>query len=113
MSTQTEFCGTATGVLFFSAGMGFTWLATIPLTGSLVSVIFGPAYLGTLYGFAFLSHQVGGFLGAWISGYAFDMTGSYELIWWASAGLSFVAAALNWAVTEKPLLRGAAHLHAA
>lgn len=95
-------------VLLFSAGMGFTWLATIPLTGSLVSVIFGPAYLGTLYGFAFLSHQVGGFLGAWISGYAFDTTGSYALIWWASAILSFTAAALNWAVIEKPVVRGAA-----
>jgi len=96
---------TPTSVLLFSAGMGLTWLATIPLTGGLVSVLFGPAYLGTLYGFAYLSHQVGGFLGAWISGYTFDATGSYALIWWMSAGLSFTAAALNWAVTEKPVVR--------
>jgi predicted MFS family arabinose efflux permease len=92
--------------------LGLTWLATVPLTNSLVGQIFGLKYLSTLFSLAFLGHQLGAFVGAWAGGAVFDLTGSYQLVWLASIAMSVVAAALCVPIDERalprPALRGAA-----
>ena len=102
----------AVGTYLFAAVLGITWLATVPLTNSLVAQIFGVKYLSTLFSIAFLGHQLGAFVGAWAGGAAYDLTGSYELIWLASIVLSIAAAALCFPIDERsivrPALRGAA-----
>lgn len=92
-------------VLAYTATMGLLWLGTVPLTNGLVAQIFGTRYIATLFGIVFLSHQVGAFLGVWLGGYLFDVTGSYILVWWLVAGLGFVAAALHWPIDERALPR--------
>ena len=92
-------------VLVFAALMGLLWLGTIPLTTGLVAQIFGPRYLGALFGIVFLSHQVGSFLGAWLGGYVYDETGSYDAVWLTAVGLGVVAAALHWPIADRPLVR--------
>jgi MFS family permease len=89
-------------VLAFAAAMGVLWLSTVPLTSGLVAVMFGTRYMGTLFGFVFLSHQVGAFLGVWLGGVAFEQTGSYAPVWWASVFLGVLAAALHWPIVERP-----------
>jgi MFS family permease len=89
-------------VLAFAALMGVLWLSTVPLTSGLVAVMFGTRYLGTLFGFVFLSHQVGAFLGVWLGGAAYEQTGSYAPVWWASVFLGVLAAALHWPIVERP-----------
>ena len=74
-------------VLVFSALMGLLWLGTVPLTSGLVAQIFGPRYLGALFGIVFLSHQLGSFLGAWLGGYVYDTTGSYDAVWLTAVAL--------------------------
>src|SRR5260370_41750033 len=69
------------GMYLFAAALGVTWLATVPLTNSLVGQIFGVKYLSTLFSIAFLGHQLGAFIGAWAGGAAFDLTGSYLPVW--------------------------------
>ena len=66
----------------FAAAMGLLWLSTVPLTAGLVSLFFGARYMGMLYGVAFLSHQIGSFVGVWLGGYVYDQTGSYSLVWY-------------------------------
>ena len=95
---------TVVTALVFAATMGILWLATIPLTSGIVSQVFGPRYMGTLFGFVFLSHQVGSFIGVWLGGVLFDATQSYELVWWICAALGVVAALLHWPIDERPLL---------
>ncbi|MGF1610557.1 MAG: MFS transporter, partial [Kiloniellales bacterium] len=95
-------------VLAFAAAMGFLWLGTVPLTSGVVAAIFGPAYLSMLFGIVFLSHQVGGFLGAWIAGTLYDALGNYDVMWWASVALGLLSAALHWPIDERPLARPAA-----
>ncbi|MCH7484857.1 MAG: MFS transporter, partial [Chloroflexi bacterium] len=68
-------------ILIFAGFMGVLWLSTVPLTSGLVADMFGVRYMATLFGIVFLSHQLGGFLGAWLGGYVFDMTGSYDAVW--------------------------------
>lgn len=92
----------------FAAAMGLLWLGTLPLTNGIVAQVFGLRYLGTLFGFVFLGHQVGGFLGVWLGGLAFEATGSYDLVWLAAMGLGVLAAALHWPIDERPLARLAA-----
>jgi predicted MFS family arabinose efflux permease len=89
-------------VLAFAAAMGVLWLSTVPLTSGLVAVMFGTRFMGTLFGFVFLSHQVGAFLGVWLGGVAFEQTGSYAPVWWASVFLGVLAAALHWPIVERP-----------
>lgn len=89
-------------VTLFAAAMGLTWLGTVPLTSGLVAKLLGVRHLGTLFGVCFLSHQIGSFLGAWLGGLTFDLTGSYEVIWWATALASFVAAALHFPIDDRP-----------
>lgn len=92
-------------VLVFAATFGFLWLGTVPLTNGLVAQIYGLRHLSALGGIVFLSHQVGAFLGAWLAGVAFDVTGSYGPIWIASIGLGLLAAAANLPIREAPLVR--------
>ena len=92
----------------FAAVMGLLWLGTVPLTSGLVGHIFGLRYMGMLYGIVFLGHQIGGFLGAWLGGRIFDLSGSYLMAWWLSIALSVMAAALSLPVREAPLLRAQA-----
>jgi len=90
-------------VLIFAAVMGLIWLGTVPLTSGLLAKVFGTRHLGTLFGVCFLSHQVGSFLGAWLGGYVFAMTGSYELIWGATAAAGLLAAALHFPINDTPV----------
>jgi predicted MFS family arabinose efflux permease len=96
---------TDTSALVFAAFTGLMFLGTVPLTSGLVAQIFGTQYMAMLYGFAFTSHQVGSFLGIWIGGLVFDMTGNYDIIWWSSIILGFVAAIMHWPIDEKPVVR--------
>ena len=93
--------------LLFAAGMGLMWLSTVPPTSALVTLMFGTRWLATLYGFAFFSHQVGGFLGAWLGGLLYERTGSYEIVWWLTVLFGLLSAAINLPIEEKPVLRAA------
>ena len=96
---------TALTVYLFAGFMGFLWLSTVPLTNGIVAHIFGVKYLSMLSGFAFFSHQIGSFLGAYLGGYLFDITGSYNIVWIIAIGLSVVAALVNLPIKEKELVR--------
>ena len=98
---------TTFSAIVFGIVTGLTWLSTVPPTSSLVALMFGTRWLATLYGFAFVSHQIGGFLGALLGGIAFDRFGSYDLIWWLSAGFGILSALINLPIEEKPVVRGA------
>jgi len=98
---------TQTSVLIFAALMGFLWLGTIPLTSGLVAHIYGVRYLGALFGIVFFSHQIGGFLGAWLGGYLFDLTGTYDVVWMIAIALGLLAAAIHLPITDRPLERTA------
>jgi predicted MFS family arabinose efflux permease len=84
----------------FSAGIGFTYLSTVPPTIGLVAKLHGARYMATLFGIVMLSHQVGGFLGAWLGGKAFEATGSYDWMWWADIALCIGAAAVHLPIRE-------------
>ncbi len=92
----------------FAAGLGLTWLATVPPTASLVGKLFGVRYLATLFGLTLLSHQIGGFLGAWLGGVAITAFGDYSWMWYADIALAALAAVLNLPIREAPVLRKAA-----
>ncbi|HEX5509951.1 MAG TPA: MFS transporter, partial [Pseudolabrys sp.] len=98
----------AVTTLIYGAVTGFLWLSTVPPTSGLVAVMFGTRWLAMLFGFAFLSHQVGGFLGVWLGGLAFDYFGSYNPVWWLSVFFGVVSAVINLPIVEKPVLRPAA-----
>lgn len=89
----------------FAAAMGVLWLGTIPLTSALVADIFGGRYMTSLFGVVFFSHQVGAFLGVWLGGLAYDLFGSYNPVWWASAALGLVAAVLHAPIDDRPVYR--------
>jgi predicted MFS family arabinose efflux permease len=97
-----------TTVLIYSALLGLLWLGTIPLTSGLIVTFFGPRWLSTLYGIVFLSHQVGSFMGAWLGGWFFDHTKSYDMLWWASVAVAAVAAVIHLPIREQPSPRLAA-----
>jgi MFS family permease len=88
-------------VLAFGAAMGLLWLSTVPPTSSLVMTMFGTRDMAMLYGFAFFSHQVGGFLGGWLGGVFYEWYGNYNLVWWGSIALGFVSAVINLPIVEK------------
>jgi MFS family permease len=85
----------------FGASMGLLWLSTVPPTAGLVSTFFGPRYMGMLYGVAFFSHQIGSFMGIWIGGLAFDMTGAYDLVWYMGILLGLASAAIHIPINER------------
>ena len=91
---------TPLNVYMFAAALGFTWLATVPPTSGLVGKLFGTRYLATLFGLTLLTHQIGGFLGAWLGGIALAQTGSYDWIWYADIVLALLAAAVNLPIRE-------------
>ena len=93
--------------LVFGAVTGLLWLSTVPPTSALVAVMFGTRWLAMLFGFAFFSHQVGGFLGVLIGGIAFERTGSYDLVWWLAVLFGVLSAVINLPIVEKPVVRPA------
>ena len=92
----------------FAAGLGFTWLATVPPTAAIVGKLFGVRYLGTLFGLTLLSHQIGGFLGAWLGGLAITRFGDYSWMWYADMVLAGLAALVNLPIREAPVQRQSA-----
>jgi len=97
-----------TAALLFGVFIGLLWLSTVPPTSSLVAVMFGTRYLSMLYGFAFFSHQLGGFLGVYLGGVLYEKTGSYEIVWWLSIALGIASAVINLPIKEKAVERPAA-----
>ena len=91
----------------FGAAMGLLWLSTVPPTNGLIALMFGTRWLTMLAGFAFFSHQVGGFLGVWLGGVIFERTGSYDIIWWLAILLGVLSAVINLPIVEKPVARAA------
>ena len=92
----------------FGAVSGLLWLSTVPPTSALVSLMFGTRWFATLYGFAFVSHQIGGFLGVWLGGLAFEHFGSYGPVWWLSVLFGVLSALINLPIVEKPVARAVA-----
>jgi MFS family permease len=84
----------------FAAVLGFTWLSTVPPTAGLVGKLFGPRYLATLFGLTLLSHQIGGFFGAWLGGLVFYANGDYQWMWLGDIGLATLAALVNLPIRE-------------
>ena len=97
----------AVPTLVFGAVLGLLWLSTVPPTSGLVALMFGTRWLAMLFGFAFFSHQVGGFLGVWLGGVLFERTGSYDMVWWLSILLGLLSAVINLPIVEKPVPRAA------
>ena len=91
----------------FAVGLGFTWLATVPPTAGVIGKLYGPRYLGTLFGLTLLSHQTGGFLGAWLGGIAVVHHGDYLPMWYADILLAALAALCNFPIREPLVERGA------
>lgn len=89
----------------FGIAMGLLWLSTVPLTNGIVASVFGVRHLSMLGGIVFLFHQLGSFMGVWLGGYFYDLTGHYNTVWQIAIVLSAVAAALHWFISEKPLER--------
>ena len=89
----------------FAIGLGFTWLATVPPTAAIVGKLFGIRYLATLFGLTLLSHQIGGFLGAYLGGLVFTANGDYQWMWWADIALSGMAALINIPIKEAPIAK--------
>ena len=85
----------------FAIALGATWLATVPPTAGITAKLFGTRYLATLFGLTLLSHQIGGFLGAWLGGIAVVATGNYDWMWWADAALALLAALVNLPIKEE------------
>jgi predicted MFS family arabinose efflux permease len=85
---------------FFAVGLGLTWLATVPPTAAIVGKLFGIRYLATLFGLTLLSHQIGGFLGAYLGGIALDRSGDYQWMWYADMALAAAAAVVNLPIRE-------------
>jgi MFS family permease len=96
---------TTFSAIMFGVFTGLTWLSTVPPTSSLVAVMFGTRWLATLYGFAFFSHQVGGFLGVLLGGIVFEKFGSYTPIWWLSVLFGVLSALINLPIVEAPVAR--------
>jgi MFS family permease len=95
----------ATTTLIYGAVMGLLWLSTVPPTSSLVAVMFGTRWLAMLFGFVFLSHQIGGFLGVWLGGIVYDRFGTYDPVWWLGVIFGVMSAIINLPIAEEPVGR--------
>jgi len=95
-------------VIVLSTLLGLFWLSTVPLTSSLVATFFGTRWMSMLFGVVFLSHQLGSFTGLWLAGTLYDLTKSYDIMWWISIALGLFAAAVHWPIRERPVARLAA-----
>jgi MFS family permease len=98
---------TPLSAILFGAAMGFLWLSTVAPTNGIIALMFGTRWLATLAGFAFFSHQVGGFLGVWLGGVVFERTGSYDTVWWLAILFGVLSAVINLPIVEKPVVRAA------
>jgi MFS family permease len=96
---------TTFSAIAFGVVTGLTWLSTVPPTSALVAIMFGTRWFATLYGFAFVSHQVGGFLGVLLGGIVFEKFGSYTPIWWLSVLFGVLSALINLPIVEAPVAR--------
>jgi predicted MFS family arabinose efflux permease len=96
---------TPVSIIVLSALLGLFWLSTVPLTSSLVATFFGTRWMSMLFGVVFLSHQVGSFTGLWLAGTLYDLTQSYDMMWWISIALGLFAAAVHWPISERPVAR--------
>ena len=94
--------------LIYGGLMGLLWLSTVPLTQGLVAQFFGLRWIATLFGIAFFSHQIGGFLGVWLGGLLFDLYQSYDIVWWLNIALGVFAAVVHLPIREVPAPRLAA-----
>jgi MFS family permease len=94
--------------LIYGAATGLLWLSTVPPTSGLVATMFGTRWLAMLFGFAFFSHQVGGFLGVWLGGLVFDYVGSYNPVWYLAIFFGVMSAIINLPIVEEPVTRTAA-----
>ena len=92
-------------IYLFAGAMGILWLSTVPLTTGIVVQVFGVRYMATLFGVVFLSHQVGSFLGVWLGGRLYDISGSYDGMWWAGIVAGILAGIIHLLINEKPLPR--------
>jgi predicted MFS family arabinose efflux permease len=92
-------------VYLFASVMGLLWLSTVPPTNATVAQIFGVQYMSMLGGVVFLSHQIGSFMGVWLGGRLYDMTGSYDIVWWIAVALGIFAALVNLPVREHAIVR--------
>ena len=105
MFTFISFPTTTFSAIAFGAVCGLTWLSTVPPTSALVALMFGTRWFSTLYGFAFVSHQVGGFLGVLLGGIVFEKFGSYAPLWWLSVLFGVLSALINLPIVEAPVAR--------
>lgn len=96
---------TSTSVIVFSCVMGILWLGTVPLTGSIVARVFGLRHMGMLFGFAFVAHQIGSFIGIYGAGFFFDMFGNFNIVWWAAIAMGFFASLMNYPINDTPIKR--------
>ncbi len=94
-----------TATLIYGAVTGLLWLSTVPPTSGLVAVMFGTRWLAMLFGFAFLSHQIGGFLGVWLGGLVYDHFGTYNPVWWLAVFFGVASAIINLPIVEEPVGR--------
>lgn len=94
---------TPASALLFGAISGLLWLSTVPATSSLVGIMFGTRYFAMLFGFAFVSHQIGGFLGALLGGFIYEATGTYMPVWILSIALGVASALINLPIEERPV----------
>jgi len=104
---------TPLSAIVFGAVMGLFWLSTVAPTNAIIVLMFGTRWLATLAGFAFFSHQVGGFLGVWLGGVVFVRTGSYDAVWWLSILFGVLSALINLPIVEKPVVRASSAAAAA
>lgn len=93
---------TPLAVYLFAAAMGLLWLSTVPPTSALVALMFGVQHMAMLFGIVFLSHQVGAFVGVWLGGFLFALSGSYDSMWALGAILALAAALVHWPIEERP-----------
>ena len=98
----------ATVTLIYGAVTGLLWLSTVPPTSGLVALMFGTRWMAMLFGVAFFSHQVGGFLGVYLGGLLYERTGSYDIVWWLGVLFGVISALVNLPIVEKPVPRLAA-----
>jgi MFS family permease len=94
-----------TVALVYGAVTGLLWLSSVPPTSGLVAVMFGTRWLAMLFGIAFFSHQVGGFLGVYLGGFIYERTGSYDIVWWLGVMFGVISAIINLPIVEKPVVR--------
>ena len=93
--------------LIYGAATGLLWLSSVPPTAGLVAVMFGTRWMAMLFGIAFFSHQVGGFLGVYLGGLLYERTGSYDIVWWLGVLFGVLSAVINLPIVEKPVARPA------